>query len=234
MTDPVDLVAAAHARLTSTLESFDATSAAAMSALPGWTRGHVLTHLARNADSNTWILDGARAGEVREQYPGGPSTRAAAIEAGAQRPVEEMLDDARRSFGRLEAAYGRMVAGDWDRTVRPGLRDMTAAELVWSRLREVEVHHADLSLGYGPTTWSAEFVAGELPRQAPGLARRLPAGTALRIATTDTAGAWEMGQGPASLTVSGPACWLLAWVLGRHVPGRVLGAPAGLPFLRPW
>jgi maleylpyruvate isomerase len=234
VTGAVDLVAAAHARLASTLEAFDAPSSAAPSALPGWSRAHVLTHLARNADSNTWILDGARAGEVREQYPGGPTTRAAAIDAGAGRPVEEVIADARRAFGRLEAAYGRMAAADWERTVRPGVRDMTAAELVWSRLREVEVHHADLSLGYGPTAWPAEFVAGELPRQAPELERRLPTGTALRIAATDTAAAWEVGQGPASLSVSGPACWLLAWVLGRQVPGRVLSAPAGLPSLRPW
>lgn len=227
-------VAAAHERLGVTLARMEDASLAGASALPGWTRGHVLTHLARNADSGTWVLDGSRAGEVREQYPGGPSTRAAAIDAGARRPAVEIREDARRAFSRLEAAYDRMGPADWERCVRPGTREMTAVEWVWSRLREVEVHHADLALGYGPSMWPPEFVAGELARQAPALASRLPTGTALRLAVTDTGRSWEVGQGPASLTVSGPACWLLAWVIGRHVPARVLSAPAGLPSLRPW
>ena len=31
------------------------------------------------------------------------------------------------------------------------------------RLREVEVHHVDLGLGYQPSEWSEEYVAWELP-----------------------------------------------------------------------
>jgi hypothetical protein len=53
------------------------------SALPGWTRAHVLTHLAQAADSRTGLLRAARAGRVGRQYPSEqavprPSTRARA------------------------------------------------------------------------------------------------------------------------------------------------------------
>jgi maleylpyruvate isomerase len=38
-------------------------------ALPGWTRAHLLTHVARAADSRTGMLRAARAGLAGEQYP---------------------------------------------------------------------------------------------------------------------------------------------------------------------
>ncbi|MET0910545.1 MAG: maleylpyruvate isomerase N-terminal domain-containing protein, partial [Ilumatobacteraceae bacterium] len=41
------------------------------SLLPGWTRGHVLTHIARNADSFVRLLEAAGRGEVVTQYAGG-------------------------------------------------------------------------------------------------------------------------------------------------------------------
>ena len=53
------------------------------SLLPGWTRGHVLTHIARNADSFVRVLEAARRGEVVTQYEGGVDGRNADIEAGA-------------------------------------------------------------------------------------------------------------------------------------------------------
>ncbi len=50
-----------------------------------WTVGHVLTHLARNAESHVRMLEGATMGEALEQYAGGYDQRAADIEAGADR-----------------------------------------------------------------------------------------------------------------------------------------------------
>ena len=54
------------------------------SLLPEWTRGHVLTHIARNADSFVRVLEAARRGEVVTQYEGGVAGRNADIEAGAR------------------------------------------------------------------------------------------------------------------------------------------------------
>jgi maleylpyruvate isomerase len=202
------------------------------SVLPGWTRAHVATHIARNADSFTWMLDGACVGEQREQYPGGPSTRAAAIEAGASRPAEEVVADVARAAGRFAAACARVPTATWSSMVTPSVGAVPATYLVVARLREIEVHHADLGLRYAPADWPAAFVDAELPARMEGLEARLPRGTAVRVVRTPGGEAWEIGAGPASMTVSGPGYALLAWLLGRD-PGA-MDAPAGLPPLAPW
>jgi len=65
----------------------------APSGLEEWTRGHVLTHLARNADSQTGMLDGVSRGEIVAQYPGGDQQRSRDIEVGAYRSAGEIVDD---------------------------------------------------------------------------------------------------------------------------------------------
>ena len=54
----------------------------APSRLPGWTQGHVLTHIARNADGAVNLLTWARTGVVTPQYASW-AAREADIEAGA-------------------------------------------------------------------------------------------------------------------------------------------------------
>ncbi len=227
----LDLLAAATDRLLATLRG-SVGLLQEPSVLPGWTRAHVATHLARNADSFTWVLDGACAGERREQYPGGPATRAAAIEAGSRRPDEEVLADVQRASARFVAACGRVPDATWSALVDPAHREVRAARLVWARLREVEVHHADLGLRYSPADWPAALVDAELPRMLDGLAERLPRGTAARVVRVPGGEAREAGAGPASVTVSGPGYALLAWLLGRGAGG--LDAPGGVPPLAPW
>ena len=55
--------------------------------LPGWTVGHVLTHIARNADSTLRMLAGL------PQYWKGFESRIADIELGAGRRWDELVDD---------------------------------------------------------------------------------------------------------------------------------------------
>jgi maleylpyruvate isomerase len=59
---------------------------------------------------------------------------------------------------------------------------------VFSRWREVEVHHVDLGLGYEPTDWPAELVA----RWLPTVVRELPDRTDPTALL-----AWALGRGPA-------------------------------------
>jgi len=228
------LLEAATDRLVSAVGDLDDGAAAGPSALPGWSRAHVVTHLARNADSFTWLLDGARVGEEREQYPGGVTTRSAAIDAGSARSAGELVDDTRGGVDRLRAAVARMDDEAWSRPVRTARGSLPAGRLVWSRLREVEVHHVDLAVGYLPTMWSREFAVTELDERLVGLGDRLAPGTALRLVALDSGLSWDFGLGPASLTVAGPVAWLVAWLFGRETPTGVLDAPAGLPPLRPW
>ncbi|HVM65152.1 MAG TPA: maleylpyruvate isomerase family mycothiol-dependent enzyme [Acidimicrobiales bacterium] len=227
----LELLAAATDRvLTSLRAAVDALEEP--SRLPGWTRAHVATHLARNADSFTWMLDGAAAGEQREQYPGGPATRAAAIDAGSRRPGVEVVSDVRRAAERFSAACTRMPEAAWSFPVLASAGEVPAAYLIWARLREVEVHHTDLGLRYAPADWPGAFIDAELPRRLDALADRLPRGTAARVVRVPDGEVREAGAGPASLAVSGPGYALLAWLLGRDATG--LDAPGGLPPLAAW
>ena len=89
--------------------------------LPGWTRGHVLTHLARNADGQRHLVEGVLVDEVRDQYPGGDEQRRRDIEAGAGRPIAELLADLVASQRALVDAWSQVPDGAWDRLdSRPG------------------------------------------------------------------------------------------------------------------
>ena len=57
--------------------------------------GHVLTHIARNADGLRRMIEGARRGEQAMQYPGGMAQRNEEIDAGADRPAGALVEDVR-------------------------------------------------------------------------------------------------------------------------------------------
>jgi maleylpyruvate isomerase len=160
-TEHVDAVAAAHARLLRLVAELDDTTARRASLLPGWSVAHVLTHLARNADSFVWLCDGAAAGEVRVQYPGGPAQREADIAAGADRPAAELVADVRASCARLEAAFATVV--DWDAPCRVTAGEVSLRRLPRARRREVEMHSADLGFeGFSWRDWTDGLVDAEL------------------------------------------------------------------------
>src|SRR6202453_1526412 len=89
----------------------------APSPLPGWTRGHVLTHLARNAEGGTRLLIWARTGVPGYEYES-LDARAAAIEAGAGRPAQVLVDDVRQAAAAFDQAATDMPAEAWQRVVR--------------------------------------------------------------------------------------------------------------------
>lgn len=78
------------------------------SPLPGWSRDHVLTHWARNADGQSRMLLAAMRSEVATQYPGGDVRRDRDIEAGAARPARLIVEDARAAAGRLQDVWRHM------------------------------------------------------------------------------------------------------------------------------
>jgi len=170
----VDGCRAAHARLFVTLASVTDDEARQPSLLPGWTVGHVLTHIARNADSILRRIDGALRDEVVDQYVGGAEGRAADIEAGTGRSATSLIADVRDRALALEAAWDTVPDEAWGRYTRAvsgALRPLEA--LPFSRWREVEIHHADLGLEFGYRDWSDGFVAAELPRALASVPGRL-------------------------------------------------------------
>jgi maleylpyruvate isomerase len=155
------------------------------SLLPGWSVGHLLTHIARNADSMTWRLEGAARGELRDQYPGGLEQRSSDIENGAGRPAAELVADVRQSADALERIMTELPLAAWEapsRTSRGVVESSRDAAL--SRWREVAVHHGDL--GLGPVPLPAALVTVWLPRELPRLAERSDPAELL---------AWVIGRG---------------------------------------
>lgn len=221
-------LAGAEARLLDDLAGLSDDEVTSPSLLPGWTVGHVITHLTRNADGFTRMAKAAARGEVGHQYPGGLDQRSRDIEAGATRPASEQLDDLRRSVEDLTAAFGRLGPDAWrDGVGMLVVGERRVADMPFRRWREVEVHHADMghpSFGYGD--WSEAYVERELAETLDTLAGRLPDQVALRIDFEDVPDVVAIGDGDA-VTVSATRRWVLAWLLGR------VEAP-DLPELGPW
>jgi maleylpyruvate isomerase len=127
------------------------------SRLPGWTRAHVVAHLAGNVESHVRMLDGCLAGEVREQYEGGREAREAAIDALAADAAAAVAEH-RAACAALESRWDRMRPEHWARDVlRLDRGPEPGVGLAWARWREVELHRVDLGLGYEPAAWDPRF-----------------------------------------------------------------------------
>jgi maleylpyruvate isomerase len=171
--EDIDSVREAHQRLHRTMHHLDVETVRRPSLLPGWSVGHVLTHLARNADSVVRRLEGAERGVQVEQYAGGQLGRAREIELGAQRSTRAIVDDLVQADRRLDAALVAASDEVWDQEVAAGGGGLvTASRLAFARWREVEIHHVDLGLGYRSDDWPERLVTAMLGRALAGLPAR--------------------------------------------------------------
>jgi maleylpyruvate isomerase len=166
---------AAHERVAATASTVDDSTARRPSRLPGWTVGHVLTHIARNADGHLRRLEGALRGEDIPRYPGGMPERDKEIEAGATRPATELAADITESARRLEDVWRRSVEAGWPNAHFLGDDRFPTPGSPLRRLREVEMHHVDLGLGYEPADWPDLYVDWELTQALSRLPQRLSA-----------------------------------------------------------
>jgi maleylpyruvate isomerase len=174
------------------------------SALPDWSIGHVLAHVARNADSHVRRAEAAKRGEVVEQYPGGYEGRATEIEASAHGSAAELIEDVGSTGAAVLAEWASTTEDVWEgMTTDVGGRGRPLRELVGRRWQELEVHVVDLDIGVTYQDWPDDFVAAWLPRLRRYFAEQLP----------PTTGLDEREE--------------LAWLYGRF-------ARADLPVLPPW
>jgi maleylpyruvate isomerase len=221
---------AATGRLAATAAGLTDAQAREPSRLPGWSRGHVLTHLARNADGLRNLLIWARTGVETPQYPS-REAREAGIEAGAGRAAVVLAEDVEQSAAALAAEAAALPAGAWEAPVR-GLNgpEHPAWFTLVRRLGEVEIHHVDLGAGYAPPDWPVPFVADQLERAAWQFAGRddVPA-CVIEVAGTGQRFVLGPAAAPDRVTVAGPGWRLLAWLTGREAGTAlsVSGGPAG-------
>lgn len=224
----------ATADLLAAVAALPAAGLAEPSLLPGWSRGHLLAHLSRNADSLVNLLTWAATGEEVPQYAS-QEARDRDIDAGAGRPLGAHLDDLRASAERLDKAVAALPPAGWAAQVamRSGLV-VAAAEIPWRRLIEVRLHHVDLGAGYTTADLPAAFAARELAVLADGLSGHEGV-AAVRLRDTSSGAEWVIGAAAEpELTVSGPTRALLGWLSGRTGGADLATGPESpLPVLPP-
>jgi maleylpyruvate isomerase len=216
-TDPLALAAEisrSTARLIVTAQGLTDESVAAPSLLPGWTRGHVLSHLARSSDGAVNLLTWARTGVPTPQYES-KARRAEDIEAGAGRTAAAQLEDLSGASDRFAAAIDAMPAHAWASVVQmTNGRELSAAQFMWFRLREVEIHHVDLDAGYDPADWPEAFVLRLCRTIAEDFGGRAD-GPRVVLRAPEIGHDLVVGDGVTGPVVSGPVRTVAAWLTGR-------------------
>lgn len=182
------------------------------SGLPGWTRKHVLAHVAANADALGNLIRWAAAGEPTPMYAS-PADRAG-IERGRQLPARDLTAWLRRSADALEEAMTRLSGAQWQAPVLTAQgRTVPATEVPWMRAREVYVHAVDLATGLT----FAGLPAGFLTALCDDVAAKRSAGPgpALVLTATDTGGQWKLPGTGEAVTLAGPLAEITAYLTGR-------------------
>ncbi|MYS35414.1 maleylpyruvate isomerase [Streptomyces sp. KhCrAH-43] len=228
MTDHAhDLAALREAtdRLLGATGKLDDAALAEPSRLPGWSRGHVVAHVCRNADALVNVLRDLPMYADSE-------TRDRDIERDSSRSRAAQLADLTSTAARFVEAAAEPA--DWSRTVtlRNGVTDV-AARVPFRRRVEVEMHHVDLDVGYELEDLPAEFTAREIDF----LAERFGGHPeVVSTAVVDGTGrVWTTGGGAEGgpVAVRGTAPELLGWLSGRR-DGSALTVEGGtLPALPP-
>jgi maleylpyruvate isomerase len=223
------LLPEATRRLIRTTDALDDAEHAAPSLLPGWTRAHVLAHLALNAEALAAALQGLAEGEDVPMYRS-DDARDSDIESLAAE--EPSVLRARLLAACTDLSDALAAVPDDRRTARiertPGGRAFVAGDVPGMRLREVEIHHADLGAGYDRASWPTDFSAYVVT----SLRRRGSEAGGFRARATDTGQEWDFGA--ETPTVHGSVADLAWWLTGRG-EGEGLTVEGGtLPRMEAW
>ncbi len=211
--------------LLATARALDPGSVEAPSLCAGWTRGHVLTHISRNADALLNLVTNATTGSSIPMYTS-PESRDGDIEAGAHRPMPEQVADLETSAARFRAGAEGLSEEVAD--VKLAARNNTSVRarfLPFMRLREVVCHHVDLDAGFTFADLDGDLALAFVE----DLVRRLRANPEAPSMTVRTGegDAWSIGDGQP--TVSGSRVAVLGWLARGQTAGLVGDLPT-LPF----
>lgn len=187
-------------------------------ALPGWTRAHVTTHLARHADYLRSVLLAIRAGASQPPPPSRAEQRRQ-LERGADRRGIELQIDLDAATGGLQKAIENTT--DWTPIIQLNSAQLPLSALPLARLHEITVHHLDLndamevdSISADPAEWLLRWVVFRL-RDA-NLPRLTLSGDRVHA---------EIGRGDREpIEVLGTDVRLWGWLTGRLGPESVVGA----------
>jgi maleylpyruvate isomerase len=226
----LELLAAANQRLVRTIDGLDDATFATPSLLPGWTVGHVIAHLALNGEGLAGALDGVTAGDSTPMYASQEARDRDIAELGVASP-SELRSRALASTALYDRAVSDLPDDKWEVTIErtPGNPAFTARSSVLMRLREVEIHHADLGVGYTAADWSPAFSMLVLDSM-----RKRDFPTAFRVLASDLSQTWEYGDGDPTTTVTGESHDLAWWLTGRGDGDTLIPDRGILPTVTPW
>ena len=229
MTEPTTRPAAplaevydATTRYLQDLDTLTPEQLAGPSALPGWTRAHVVAHLALHARGTTRAMTGLLRGERLPVYDS-QEARDADIETTAALAPADLRELSLDACDRWKDAAESVTDPDALMERTPGQRPFSAYDGVFMRWREVEIHHADLASGYTPADWPAAFTTYLLGVLA------ADRGTDHDLTLRTPSGDVTVGAG--GPVVTGSEADLAWWLLGR---GSGEGLSGDLPTLGPW
>lgn len=217
-------------RLVRTVDAMTDDEYAAPSGLPGWSRAHVVAHLTLNAEGLAAALGGVVAGGGAVPMYASQEARDADIEelaAAGPGTLRPRLMAASTDFA---DALGAVPADRWSTRIertRGSGTTFPAGAVPGMRHREVEIHHADLGLGYTRTDWAPGFAA----RVVEAMARR-PRAEPFTARATDLDRSWQCGDG--GPTVSGTAADLGWWMTGRGDGTGLVSDDGVLPRNEEW
>lgn len=200
--------------------------------LPGWTRGHVLAHIAHVSNAVARQAEYALRGELIEFYDGGQGGRTQAIEMNAGHTAQEHRAYISAAFERALTVLDGLDEAQWELPI--SYRNGVVRDGALAYWRELVIHLADLNLGRGPETWSKEFCLYLIGF----LSVRVPQDTQLKLLPIALP-PMTVGAGETTVSVSGMITDIAAWLSGRTPTMGSLRAEAAadsveLPTLLPW
>lgn len=207
------------------------------SGLPGWTRRHLLAHVAYNAAALCRLMDWAASGVEIPMYPS-PAARNAEIDEGATLAPAALRNLFDHTVARLDEKWRKATDPVFSAQVRSAQgRDIAASETIWMRAREVWVHAVDMDAGarFGdaPTEvldgllgditakWRADVVRD-------GVSDGAGRGLELRVSGRPALLVGEPQPGTEPVIVAGDLAAVTRWAAGRGAVGLTV-APAGPP-----
>ncbi len=204
------------------------------SLLPDWSRAHVVAHLTLNAEGLAGVLHGAHVGQPQPMYASQEARNVDIAELATAAPAD-LRERFLASIGRFGEALGAMAEGDWvGRFERvPGAApDLALVNLPLMRVREVEIHHADLAAGYSAVDWPEAFRVVLLESMT-----KRPYPAPFEARPTDLDRTWHYGEGGGGAggpVVTGTSAAIGWWLTGRG-SGEGLSSDTGsLPEVESW